>query len=249
MRTHVCMYIHCYIFLLLLLLFIDRRYYVGHWRSLILLIFATILVDPAASKSGDGNASGGNPFIGVLAVLSMALLSGFSSVVLEKVLKGSPAVTIWERNLQLGTCSIVLALNSVAFSGAGKDVLRIFGLQSPATLLIATASAVGGILVALVMRYADNVVKCFATAVGICVTSILSLFIFGEHATKLLVLGTGVVIISILNFNAEPPAVTVAPISSSFGTSPEIVAKFRKVYPVALISGLVVAFIIGVFTY
>lgn len=179
----------------------------------------------------------------------MAVLSGFSSVVLEKVLKGSPAVTIWERNLQLGTCSIVLALNSVAFSGAGNDVAKIFGFQSPMTILIATASAIGGILVALVMRYADNVVKCFATAVGICVTSILSLFIFGEQATKLLVIGTGIVIISILNFNAEPPAVTVAPISSSFGMTPEIVAKFKKVYPVFLIGGLVVAFVVGSFTF
>jgi len=125
-------------------------------------------------------------------------------VVLEFVLKGTPSVTIWERNLQLATCSIVLAMLTVSANGAFGDVAAIASFQSGVTLAAAIASAFGGIIVASVMRYADNVVKCFATAVGICLTSALSVLIFNENASRMLLIGIGLVILSILNYNAEP---------------------------------------------
>jgi UDP-sugar transporter A1/2/3 len=187
--------------------------------------------------------------IGVMAVLAMATLSGFSSVVLERVLKGTPSVTIWERNLQLGVCSVVLALLSVCSQNALPDVMAIASFQSGTTLAAATVSAFGGFLVALVMRYADNVVKCFATAVGICVTSALSVVLFGEAATRLMVLGIGLVVLSILNYNAEPPSTAAPsapssqPASLAIAESVSHVRSWKMAYIASLALGLLVALI------
>lgn len=197
-------------------LVLRRRFSQGHWRALVLLIFASILVDPssastAASATTATEESAGSTVVGVAAVLCMAALSGFSSVVLEFVLKGTPSVTIWERNLQLASCSIVIAMLTVSANRAFGDVVAIASFKSGVTLAAALVSAFGGIVVASVMRYADNVVKCFATAVGICLTSALSVLIFHENASRLLLIGIGLVVLSILNYNAEPPAQSPSP--------------------------------------
>lgn len=70
--------------------------------------------------------------------------------------------------------------------------------------------AVGGILVAMVMKYADNIVKGFAVSVAIVMTSILSVILFGASIDMVFSVGAALVIVSIFNYNDQPktPVVT-----------------------------------------
>ena len=43
-------------------------------------------------------------------------------------------------------------------------------------------NATGGLLVAMVIKYADNILKGFATSLAIILTSVVAVFLFGTFA-------------------------------------------------------------------
>ena len=53
------------------------------------------------------------------------------------------------------------------------------GINSLAMLIICIA-AVGGLVIAAVMKYADNIIKCYATAIAIVFGSLVSHFIYRD---------------------------------------------------------------------
>jgi len=55
-------------------------------------------------------------------------------------------------------------------------------------LLLVMNQAVGGILVAVIMKYADNIMKGFAIAISVCVTVVLNFVIFDSTPTEFFLL-------------------------------------------------------------
>ena len=111
----------------------------------------------------------GNPTIGIAAVLASSLLSGFSNVYLEKIIKTTD-VSLWIRNVQLGLFSIPQAALLLL---PEMGVVRSLGLWAgftPAVWLIVVLKAFGGLVVAAVVKYADNILKTFGTSVAIALT-------------------------------------------------------------------------------
>ena len=47
-------------------------------------------------------------------------------------------------------------------------------------LLIVAISALGGLVIAAVMKYADNIIKCYATSIAIVFSALVSHFIFKD---------------------------------------------------------------------
>ena len=181
---------------------LSKRLVPNQWRALFLLVLAAILIEgPAQERSIDPTApKKDNNLIGVLAVTAMTVTSGFSGVYFEKVLKQMEG-TIWERNFQLSGWSIIFgAISTVIFDG--KKVLEsgFFGGYSWAAVAIVFTAALGGLLTAVVMKYTDNIVKGFATAIAICLTSILSVPLLGAHLNVIFWCGLGMVVTSIFNY-------------------------------------------------
>ena len=58
--------------------------------------------------------------------------------------------------------------------------------------------ACGGLLVAVVIKYCDNIMKGFAYAVSIVISAIFSYFIFEFEVTMMFVLGTSLVIFAVI---------------------------------------------------
>ncbi|CAI5744623.1 unnamed protein product [Peronospora destructor] len=99
---------------------------------------------------------------GLLAVVAACICSGFAGVYFEKILKAAGSQTsLWERNVQM--CFLVWAAISL--------------------------SAFGGLLTAVVVKYADNILKAFATSIAVVLSVIMSVFVFDKIPTGQFVIG------------------------------------------------------------
>uniref|UniRef100_A0A914Y7I5 UDP-galactose transporter n=1 Tax=Panagrolaimus superbus TaxID=310955 RepID=A0A914Y7I5_9BILA len=171
-------------------LMLDRKLSVFQWLSLVVLIAGVALVQINAGKIQSPTMSPldlfndtttttapavkevlhqGNPLYGLLAVLAACVLSGFAGIYFEKILKGSN-VSIWMRNIQLAILSIPCGIIIIAI----KDHEAVFkdGFMQGfdwVVWIVVFVQAVGGLIVAVVIKYADNILKAFATSVAIIV--------------------------------------------------------------------------------
>ena len=72
-------------------------------------------------------------------------------------------------------------------------------------IYLITLNAMGGLLVAVVVKYADNILKGFATSLAIIITCITSVFLFGFNISLQFAAGACLVIGSI--FLYAPPTI------------------------------------------
>ena len=193
---------------------LNKRLSTNQWRALCLLVLAAVLVESPpkvcdgenADVGGDQKKPGAeNSSLGVMLVLIICTLSGFSGVYFERVLK-TTQLSLWERNFQLALWSMLFAVFSIGFFD-GRRVLEegLFSGFSVWAFLIVLVQAAGGLLTAVVMKYTDNIVKGFAMAIAICLTSILSIPFFGATLTREFWVGAFMVILSIFNYSDATP--------------------------------------------
>ena len=71
---------------------------------------------------------------------------------------------------------------------------------SMVTVVVAVLGAVGGILVALVIKYADGLAKSLSTASSIVLTTAASHFLFAGPMSSPIIIGSLIVIISGYNY-------------------------------------------------
>jgi len=163
------------------------------WISLFILFvgIAIVQVQNAGATQLNENQS---PFIGFGSVIVACVFSGFAGVYFEKVLKGSTA-SVWLRNIQLGIFGTILAFIG-AYLKDGEAIREkgfLFGFNNLVWVVVAN-QACGGLLVAMVIKYADNILKGFATSLSIILSSILSVFLFDYVITLMFSLGGAMVI-------------------------------------------------------
>ena len=158
-------------------------------------------VDANASKSYQEQRR----LVGVLAVMGACFTSGFGGVYFELVLKPKTgdatqhkAPSVWAKNVQLSTFALIIALIT-AFLKDHKALLEggFFQGYSPLVCIVIILEAGGGLVVAAVIKYADNILKSFATAVSIVTSTIVSAMVFGFVVSKMFVAGCFFVFIAI----------------------------------------------------
>lgn len=151
--------------------------------------------DPAAVRSGVMPDSPLSYAVGVVAVALDSLLSGFATVYFEKVLK-TTVLTVWDRNLQLAFYSMLIYGPWTIYDNPTNP----FRGWSMVTVVVAVLGAVGGILVALVIKYADGLAKSLSTASSIVLTTVASHFLFAGPMSSPIIIGSLIVIISGYNY-------------------------------------------------
>lgn len=170
---------------------------------------------------------GQNYIVGVVAIFISCLTSGFAGVYFEKVLKTS-TTSVWVRNIQMSLIGFVLA----TFLCFTNDFDVVFGSDgffrgyNQTVWCVVWLSAAGGLLVAMVVKYADNILKGFATSISIILSCIVSALYFKEtDITVLFVLGALVVCASAMIYGSMP---LVAPsTSSTIHNSSPVAARSR----------------------
>jgi solute carrier family 35 (UDP-sugar transporter), member A1/2/3 len=126
-----------------------------------------------------------NYSIGCTAVLVAAIISGLTGVYFEKVLKDASSVTVWTRNVQLSFYSLFPALVIGVIFKDGEEVAR-YGFFDGYNSVVWTAiafQALGGVLVAMCINYADNIAKNFATSISIITSFLFSVWVFDFHVS------------------------------------------------------------------
>ena len=134
----------------------------------------------------------------------VSICSGFASVYLEKILKGDKT-SIWVRNVQLCLFSIPLQLLAV-YQRDWEKVQTLGWMHGfcPSTWAVVTMFAVGGLLVAVVIRFADNNLKNLAMALAIILSCLASVPLFGFQPNGVFGGGASLVIASIFLYAWQP---------------------------------------------
>ncbi|KAI8978478.1 UDP-galactose transporter [Pilobolus umbonatus] len=103
---------------------------------------------------------------------------------------------IWVRNIQMSFFSVLLGLVFVVMIQDGKTIVQkgFFVNYNVLTWIVILIQALGGLIVALVVKYADNILKGFATSISIILSSIMSAWLFHFAFSGSFLLGATMVI-------------------------------------------------------
>lgn len=137
--------------------------------------------------------------IGLATVIMTCVISGFAGVYFEKILKDPNSKTsLWIRNIQLSFYALFPALFIGVIFKDGEDIARL-GFFTGYNWVVWTAivlQAMGGVIVALVVKYADNIAKNFATSISVLLSSLGSIFFFDFSISSPFLIGTSIVLFS-----------------------------------------------------
>jgi UDP-galactose transporter len=129
--------------------------------------------------------------VGLLALTVACVLSGLAGVYFEKILKepksSSNTTSVWIRNVQLSFYSLWPALFVGVLFKDGEHIARdgFFAGYNSIVWSAVVMQALGGITVALVIKYADNIAKNFATSFSIILSFLASVTLFDFEITTL----------------------------------------------------------------
>lgn len=191
---------------------LDRRYNITQWLCLLVLGIGVAVVVTGEKPGSSSSAKIDNMFMlkGLSAVAVACLSSALAGVYFEKVLKkhdtkgsdSSPQVSLWMRNVQLAFFSILIAIGQCIYktNSSSKPFFHGFG---PMVYLLLFLQVAGGLLVAAIIKYADNVLKGLATGVSVVVSTFCSMMIFGTPLSVNFVSGATLILGSVFLFSTR----------------------------------------------
>lgn len=166
-------------------LIVHKRIRKRQWFALILLFAGVSLVQ--IPQTGEGSADWlkspeeKNRLLGFLAVIACCMSSGFSGVYFERLIKFGSKQPLWIRNLQLAIfCSLVSTAGMMYQDYSKIQRAGLFQGYSTLVWFIVFLQAFGGLIVAAVVKHADNVLKGFATSISIILSTLLAYCLFDD---------------------------------------------------------------------
>ncbi|KAL7532629.1 hypothetical protein ACHAXR_004747 [Thalassiosira sp. AJA248-18] len=192
-------------------LILRRSFSWTKWRALVLLVVGVVLFilptlkavkdDTSIAYKDDRITSySSGILLGIAAELVVVTLSGFASVYFERAIKGTP-FNIWEWNFQLGFYSILMYCGLI-FSEGDKTGAP-FANWTPAAVCLSLLGAMGGLLVALSIKYGDSVLKTLAISRSIIYASVVDHIFLGGLFNEHMVLAAVIVVIAVVNYNFD----------------------------------------------
>jgi UDP-sugar transporter A1/2/3 len=175
--------------------------------SLVLLTVGVMLCNMKFNSSDEENDK--HTTKGILATLGIAVSSGFASVYTEKVIKTQRAKTTLTGQYSLAYTQVQLASMSLVTIGIYACIMDFrtiieYGLFynfNGGACLTVLNSAFGGLIVAAVLKYADSVLKGYATAISVIMTGVASMLLFGTQLHVVYFMGIANVVIAVLLYS------------------------------------------------
>eukprot|EP01130_Rhizamoeba_saxonica_P005059 TRINITY_DN2038_c1_g1_i2.p2 TRINITY_DN2038_c1_g1~~TRINITY_DN2038_c1_g1_i2.p2 ORF type:complete len:299 (-),score=49.31 TRINITY_DN2038_c1_g1_i2:44-940(-) len=175
--------------------FLGRRLNMKRYFSLFLLVIGVItinlnLIDFSGGRLlGTGKVS--TDFIkGMMAVLGGTVCSGLAGISIEYLLKSS---SLWLKNIQFCIYGIGLSI-IISFCDDKVWQYGLFYDFDWVVLLVILIQAAGGILVALVVKHTNIIVKGYASSFSLVISTTLSFLLF-EDTTLDTTFGIGAILV------------------------------------------------------
>uniref|UniRef100_A0A3Q3ET41 Solute carrier family 35 member A3b n=1 Tax=Labrus bergylta TaxID=56723 RepID=A0A3Q3ET41_9LABR len=182
------------------------------WLSLLFLMAGVTLVQWPADSEGDSEGDteqkilcAGSQFVGLIAVLMACVSSGFAGVYFEKILKETEQ-SVWVRNIQLGFFGLIFGIGGmIVYDGQRVKQWGMFQGYSVITGTVVVLQMLTlYILFTLVIKYADNILKGFATSLSIIVSAVISYFMLEDfNPTRVFFAGAVLVIAATFLYGYE----------------------------------------------
>ncbi|XP_053806261.1 UDP-N-acetylglucosamine transporter isoform X1 [Vidua macroura] len=186
---------------------LSKKLGVYQWLSLVILMTGVAFVQwPSDSQATPAKEhSAGSQFVGLIAVLIACFSSGFAGVYFEKILKETKQ-SVWIRNIQLGFFGSIFGLMGVyIYDGEQLSKNGFFQGYNKLTWVVVVLQALGGLVIAAVIKYADNILKGFATSLSIILSTLISYFWLQDFVpTSVFFLGAILVIAATFLYGYDP---------------------------------------------
>jgi UDP-sugar transporter A1/2/3 len=195
-------------------LMLGKTFNSNQKTALVMLFVGVALVQlPDNHTAGKPMQKGGNNvYTGLMAVLMACCTSAFAGVYFERILK-KKAGSLWLRNIQLGLFGIVLGTIG-AYSKDGAEIAELGFLHhySADVWLVVALQGAAGLVVASVIKYADNVLKTFANAVSVLLSGVISFFFLSDlNPTTAKLVGAPIVLSATYLYGRPPAAANTPP--------------------------------------
>ena len=179
--------------------FLDRKLSWMQWKALIMLVIGC-MVTQLSAKAVEDHAVNQSFFAGYALVFVSAVASGAGGVFSEKLLKAKTTGhqksnggedSIHWKNIQLYLFGMIFGLVSLRMDTKSESLPRqnLFdGFNAFAYATVASL-AICGLLVSFILKYLDNVAKCFCTALSMLCVALLDSAMKHEMIPLRVVLG------------------------------------------------------------
>jgi len=168
---------------------LEHKLPVIKWISLALLFLGTSIVLLQATD-GSKDKSQGNIWLGLGAVSSAAILSGFAGVYFEKIMK-SVQTPMWILNLYMAVFGFIFS-GLVSLFNDYSDISQngfFYGWNTMLVILVLN-QAVGGLIISYVVKLANTIVKGFISALSLLSSTFFSIYFFGFKVSWWFAVGT-----------------------------------------------------------
>ncbi|KAJ2913444.1 hypothetical protein MD484_g6965, partial [Candolleomyces efflorescens] len=220
---------------------LRKRLSSTQWLSLCFLAIGVGIVQiqagvQAHTSLGFGTKSGSsspmNPLKGLSAVTAACFTSGLAGVYFEMMLKNSKT-NLWVRNVQLSLFSILPAFLPIIFSYRSQATQtpeatflpNLFANFTPLAWATILVQVLGGLITAVVIKYADNILKGFATSLSIILSFVASVALFHFRVSGTFMLGSSFVLAATYLYNKP---VTRTPLQISHNSRSELSEKVTE---------------------
>ncbi len=200
-------------------LLLGQRLRPLQWLSIPTLALGVMCIT-ANSKASSGGSQGGRStaadldddldpssshhyyYLAMLACSIAGLSSSYAGVYFELYVKGKLAGSLIKRNFQLGLYGVPFSvLYALARDGSvirARGLLDGFSMSAWGVVLL---QVFGGFIIALVVKYCDNILKNFALAGSVILTVVISIPLFGQWPSSFFLAGVSIVLLSVFMYS------------------------------------------------
>ncbi|CAK8985599.1 UDP-N-acetylglucosamine transporter (Golgi UDP-GlcNAc transporter) (Solute carrier family 35 member A3), partial [Durusdinium trenchii] len=184
---------------------LGRQLSRNQWLGILACAAGVAVVQLATVETQHNASENQQVWVGFLAVTTACVTSGLAAVYTEKIFK-TGNTSLWVRNMHLAAWSL-LAVGGAMYLKDGSKISQkgFFFRWDLIVCIVVLLQALGGMAVAVVAKYADNISKGFATAVSIILTCIASVFMFDLLPSAHFILGTALVLLSLYLYTRKGP--------------------------------------------
>lgn len=193
---------------------LQRRLSTLQWIALALLMIGATTSQLRTGNTGGSGSVLSAPVEGYLFGILSAGLSALAAVYTEWIMKRNNDSLYWQ-NIQLYTFGVLFNGLGLAVSELMSDSrttpwpMALVKGYSPVTYLVVANLAFTGLLVSWIMKFADSIMKVYATSMAMLVTMVASVALFGLEPSLQLALGICTASISLVLYYLPASALVV----------------------------------------